>query len=431
MSTYTPISTQTLSSAAASVTFSGIPQTYTDLIIVIGNALTTVNGYAYTFGVNGDTNSSYSGTILAGNGSAVTSARYSNISHTQTYFGGYYSGFSTTDVATLIVNFQNYSNTTTNKTVIARSSAASKHVETSVWLWRSTSAINQITIYSQSGANIASGTTFTLYGIGAGSPKAFGGDEVKTDGTYWYHTYRSSGIFAPMIALTCDYLVVAGGGAGGGDRGGGGGAGGYRTLSAQSFLTGTNYSVVVGAGGTGNITSAGSKGSNSSFNNTISSGGGGGAVSSTTSNANGGSGGGGWGASASDATNTGGTGNIGSFSPVEGYAGGDGEDAGARRAGGGGGSSGVGISGTSGGNGGPGTTNAISGSSVTYAGGGGGGGLSAFGTGSAGGGNGVTSGSGGNATSNTGSGGGGGGDAGAGRTGGNGGSGIVIVRYAV
>jgi len=166
--TFEPIASTTLSAATASVTFSSIPQTFTDLVLVIGNALTTVNGYAYTFGVNGDTNSNYSGTILAGNGSAVASARYSNISQTQTYFAGYY-GLSTTDVATMLVNFQNYSNTTTNKTVIARSSAASKHAEASVWLWRSTSAINQITIYSQSGANIASGTTLNLYGIRAGA----------------------------------------------------------------------------------------------------------------------------------------------------------------------------------------------------------------------------------------------------------------------
>jgi len=35
MSTYTPIATQTLSSAVTSVTFSSIPQTYTDLILVM------------------------------------------------------------------------------------------------------------------------------------------------------------------------------------------------------------------------------------------------------------------------------------------------------------------------------------------------------------------------------------------------------------
>ena len=34
MSTYTPIATQTLGSAAASVTFSSIPQGYTDLVLV-------------------------------------------------------------------------------------------------------------------------------------------------------------------------------------------------------------------------------------------------------------------------------------------------------------------------------------------------------------------------------------------------------------
>ena len=51
------------------------------------------------------------------------------------------------------------------------------------------------------------------------------------------------------------YLVVAGGGSGSdfGYGGGGGGAGGYRTLCSKSFevVTGRNYTVTVGAGGTG------------------------------------------------------------------------------------------------------------------------------------------------------------------------------------
>jgi hypothetical protein len=50
-----------------------------------------------------------------------------------------------------------------------------------------------------------------------------------TDGTYWYHTFVSSGTFTPQKAISCDYLVVAGGGGGGqDDNGAGGGAGGLR-----------------------------------------------------------------------------------------------------------------------------------------------------------------------------------------------------------
>lgn len=166
--TFEPIASTSTGSNTTSVTLSNIPQTFTDLVLIIGNALTTVNAYAFTFGVNGDTNSNYSGTIISGNGSGASSTRYSNISNTSTYFTGWVSGLSTTDAGVMILNFQNYSNTTTNKTVLARSSIAAKSVEASVWLWRSSNAINQITIYSQSGSNIASGTTFALYGIDAG-----------------------------------------------------------------------------------------------------------------------------------------------------------------------------------------------------------------------------------------------------------------------
>jgi hypothetical protein len=165
--TYDKIATHTLPSATSSYSFTSIASTYTDLILIVGNTLTTVNGYGFTFGVNGDTGTNYSGTILGGNGSSAGSARYTSISNTSTYFTGYYSGLSTTDAGVSILQFQNYSNTTTNKTVLARGNSASKHAEASVWLWRSTSAINQITIYSQSGSNMAAGVTFTLYGIKA------------------------------------------------------------------------------------------------------------------------------------------------------------------------------------------------------------------------------------------------------------------------
>ena len=73
----------------------------------------------------------------------------------------------------------------------------------------------------------SSGSFYTGFGIA----KATGGN-IYTDGTYWYHAFRSaSGTFAPTQSLTADILVVAGGGGGGfastqTGRGGGGGAGG-------------------------------------------------------------------------------------------------------------------------------------------------------------------------------------------------------------
>jgi hypothetical protein len=73
-----------------------------------------------------------------------------------------------------ITDFQNYSNTTTNKTWIGRMGSGNQ-TSAIVNLWRSTSAINTIAI-AESGdggsgsfnyGNMLSGTTFTLYGIKA------------------------------------------------------------------------------------------------------------------------------------------------------------------------------------------------------------------------------------------------------------------------
>jgi hypothetical protein len=64
------------------------------------------------------------------------------------------------------VHFMNYSNTTTNKTVLGRSSAASGFVEAAVGLWRNTSAITSITA-TTGGQSYQTGSTFTLYGIKA------------------------------------------------------------------------------------------------------------------------------------------------------------------------------------------------------------------------------------------------------------------------
>ncbi len=427
MSTYTPIASQTLSSAAASVTFSGIPQTYTDLVLVVaGTNASGLSGNGIRF--NSDTSSNYSSTNLDGNGSSASSARHTN----QTYIRA---GISFTSQSISIINIQNYANTTTNKTVLARGGAAESYVRADVGLWRSTSAINSIFYFVDSGANFGAGTTFNLYGIASGGPKAFGGDTVTTDGTYYYHTFRSSGTFTPTQNLTCDYLVVAGGGAGGGGVGnsmlaGGGGAGGFLT-GTTALAYNTSFTVTVGAGGAGVLANKGGNGSNSVFGSITSTGGGAGGATNGANGAgsNGGSGGGGAGGAG---TNTKGTGTSGQGN--DGGAGNGNADYGGG-GGGGAGAAGADASGIKGGNGGNGLASSISGSSVTYAGGGGGavynsgnnGGTGGSGGGGAGA---FSSNNGTSGTANTGGGGGGGGALPSSSTGGSGGSGIIVIRYS-
>ena len=161
--TYDPIATQTLVSAAASITFSSIPATYTDLVLIIIPAATTGNP-DINLQFNSDTASNYSVTSLSGNGSAASSTRAS----TQT-------SIKIDQIATLdgtlgnsnyIVNVMNYSNTTTNKTVINRTNRAGVGVDAAIGLYRSTSAISSIDVKASSSTFII-GSTFTLYGIKA------------------------------------------------------------------------------------------------------------------------------------------------------------------------------------------------------------------------------------------------------------------------
>jgi hypothetical protein len=164
--TYEPIATQTLGSAAATVTFSSIPSTYTDLVLVLqGKSALSTDDFQLYF--NSDTGGNYSLTTLIGTGSTATSARYSNLSN-----GFYISrpGWTSAGFTTTILNFMNYANTTTNKTVLFRSGANDNSsgyngTEAEVALWRSTAAITSFTI--DGGGNIAAGSNFTLYGIAA------------------------------------------------------------------------------------------------------------------------------------------------------------------------------------------------------------------------------------------------------------------------
>lgn len=156
--TYEPIATQTLGSAAASVTFSSIASTYTDLVLVSNGSTSTATGNI-RIQFNGDTAANYSNTRVLGDGSSASSARDSSVGSTAIGDWG-------TDRCLLITSIQNYSNATTNKTVLSRSNSEG-FVSAYVGLWRKTpEAITSLTIFKNS-ANFTSGSTFTLYGIKA------------------------------------------------------------------------------------------------------------------------------------------------------------------------------------------------------------------------------------------------------------------------
>lgn len=436
--TYVALRTETVAVATNSVTFSlsGISG-YTDLVLVgSGTIATSLQSIVMRF--NGDTGGNYSFTYLIGNGASAFSGRATN---TTFALAGL---FEPPAIANFVTQIQNYSNSTTFKTILSRRNLSSGYATADVSLWRNTAAITSITLFPENSVNFAVGSTFSLYGIAnadQGAAKATGGI-ITEDSQYWYHTFGASGAFIPKQSLTCDILQIAGGGGGGADMSGGGGAGGLLYFASQS-LTAISHNVTVGAGGSGSTGGGtlGTNGVNSQFASLTASVGGGRSGNYLTPN--GASGGSGGGAGRQSGGSTG-----GAASPAgQGNAGGNGSRITSDgETGGGGGAGAAGQSGysTGSGDGGIGLSTYSSwgiaagvghnvDGTVYFAGGGGGGwqdnatvtGSGGFG----GGGNGAAA----SVVSTAGlanTGGGGGGGAGASSAGRAGGSGVVIIRYS-
>lgn len=159
--TYDKIAANTLGSNQTDVSFTDIPSTYTDIVAILSCAGSS-NNLQVSMRFN-NTTATYSVTELYGNGTTVGSFRSTA------------SGISfSPDVAlenvvgksNYIVNIMNYSNTTTNKTVISRTNAIGSSfpgTAATVGLWANTAAINRIDFIGA----FLSGSSFTLYGIKA------------------------------------------------------------------------------------------------------------------------------------------------------------------------------------------------------------------------------------------------------------------------
>jgi hypothetical protein len=436
------------SGGAASIDFTSIPQTYTDLKIVISGRSSSTPAEGMYIAFNGST-SNFSGRYLIGDGANASSgvlARYVG-----SIFGavGTANVFNNTEV--YIPNYTSSNNKSFSVDNVAENNATTGYQNLIAGLWSSSSAITSISITC---TGFTQHTTATLYGISRTTAqiKATGG-MVYDDESFVYHLFRASGTFTPSQALSCDVLMVGGGGGSGNGTnvGAGGGAGGLLYATSKSLTASTAFTVTVGAGG-GPDTS----GSNTTLSDMTAFGGGRGGDEASVGS-NGGSGGGSTWASglntpgtSTQTSNGGGTGygNSGGSNTV-------GAGSNHYPSGGGGGAGGVGGNGTAalqGGNGGIGLggntlaalnafalatgTGQLSSGNYYYAGGGGGGswlGSTTWSTGGlGGGGRGGANISGGDnptdGTANTG--GGGGGNGAAAVSGRSGGSGIVIVRYA-
>jgi hypothetical protein len=165
--TYTLISSNVLASSAASVTFSSIPATYTDLVLK-WSARSSDLGNAIYLKLNTDTGSNYSDTYLLGNGSAASSGNESSATTATLYGQNNRSDYTSNTFSNGELYIPSYT-VSQNKPMSLfggsenNASGAFYSQNASAILWRNTATITGITLSAYT--NFVSGSSFYLYGI--------------------------------------------------------------------------------------------------------------------------------------------------------------------------------------------------------------------------------------------------------------------------
>jgi len=161
--TYEPIATTTLGSSSATITFSSIPATYTDLRLVFVG--TTATSTIFTVRLNADSSALYSSTYLQGDGTSTASGRYT----AQTLI--YPTGSLSTIPEMITLDIFSYAGSTFKTFLLEEigDNNGSGVVSKFVCLYRNTSAITSVNLTALYGSTntFAIGTTATLYGIKA------------------------------------------------------------------------------------------------------------------------------------------------------------------------------------------------------------------------------------------------------------------------
>lgn len=150
--TYVPLATQTLGSTASSVTFSSIPATFRDLILI---ALPFASGNtSINLILNSDSNASnYSQVFMTGDSAGPSSGIRSND----------FSFTNTTGVQS-IWQFLDSSATDKHKTLLVRDGTASIYSAARAGRHANTNAITSIQLTAAAGT-FSIGSTFSLYGV--------------------------------------------------------------------------------------------------------------------------------------------------------------------------------------------------------------------------------------------------------------------------
>lgn len=163
--TYTLIDKTTLSTTTGGITFSSIPQTYTDLILRLSVRTTnTLYGETIRIKPNGST-ANGSAIILRGYGSGYGSYTYSNVLATNNSLGD---GATANTFASIDVYIPNYTSSnykSFSSDAVSENNATDGRQDMIASLWSNTAAITSIAIDNDASFSFTSGSSFYLYGI--------------------------------------------------------------------------------------------------------------------------------------------------------------------------------------------------------------------------------------------------------------------------
>jgi hypothetical protein len=157
---YIPIASQTLTSAASSVTFSAIPQTFRDLIIVV-SATGTVDVNIFMT-LNGDTGSNYTSVRMFGTGSSALSSTDSARADWRISSNAV---VSSTPTQNYIIQVFDYAQTDKHKTGLWRANSPTAGVAAAAGRYASTSNVTSFSMTTLNANTYAAGSVFSLYGI--------------------------------------------------------------------------------------------------------------------------------------------------------------------------------------------------------------------------------------------------------------------------
>ena len=172
-STYVNLGSAVVSTngTTSDIGFASIPQTYTDLRLVVQFRTDYSNANIAALYFNSDSAiTNRSDTYLMYSGSTLSSGRETTVSRMQVATGNTTPYASTTAdmYGVAVIDILNYSNSVTNKTILWRYSGdanGSGSTAIAVGTIQNTAAINFVHIATYAVGNWVAGTTATLYGI--------------------------------------------------------------------------------------------------------------------------------------------------------------------------------------------------------------------------------------------------------------------------